>query len=90
MVTCFLAYVQKRSNKLKASPSPIPKKLTMKKVENLQQKEIKDERFNPYDLIDDNDDDDNMYLAEYNIGHEKQQIRTQHEVDRKKAEEYGK
>jgi len=61
-------YLQKQSHKTKMS-MPLPKKLTMKKVEHLQQGEFAriEDKFNPQDLIDDNDDEDDLYLAEYNI-----------------------
>jgi len=47
------------------------KKLTLNQVQKYKQSEIKtigaEDRFDPRDLIDDNDDEDNIYLAEYSI-----------------------
>jgi len=57
------------SNKPKATAPE--KKLTFNQVQKYKQNEIKsigaEDRFDPRDLIDDNDDEDNVYLAEYNI-----------------------
>lgn len=80
-----------QSNKSKLS-IPKPKKLTMKKVEKYQQGEFVrlEETFNPNDLIDENDDEDNMYLAEYRLHPEKKERKTPAEVQQKKLEEYGK
>jgi hypothetical protein len=48
-----------------------------------------DDAFNPKDLIDDNDEEDNMYLAEYKIA-EKKRLQEDIQVDKRKVEEYGK
>ena len=67
-------------------------KLTLKKIEQLLYGDVKrvDEGFNPHDLIDDNDEEDNHYLGEYNLNVEKKQMKIDNEAERRKLEEYGK
>lgn len=71
---------------------PDVSKLTMKKVENIAYGDIRrvDEAFNPHDLIDENDEEDNMYLAEYNIRAEKKKIKEMDAAEKRKLDEYGR
>ena len=65
----------------------------MKKLRNSQEQDLTHvyDRFNPHDLIDDNDEDDDMYLAEYNITKEKKRAMADREyMNRRKIEQYGK
>jgi len=67
-------------------------KLTLKKIEQLLYGDVKrvDEDFNPHDLIDENDEEDNQYLGEYNLSVEKKQMRAENEAEKRKLDEYGK
>ena len=67
-------------------------KLTLKKIEKILYGDIRkvDETFNPHDLIDDNDEEDNEYLGEYNLSNEKKRLRALDEAERRKADEYGR
>ena len=53
---------------------PEKTKVSIGKLEKMNFDDCKDldETFNPHDLIDENDDEDNVYLAEYNLELEKQ------------------
>jgi len=46
--------------------------LTLKKIEKLHEKDLQkfDKKFHPKDLIDQNDTEDNFYLADYDINKE--------------------
>jgi hypothetical protein len=63
----------------------------MKKLENVSPLEIRgiDDGFNPHDLIEENDDEDNIYLAEYNIQPDKQKLKQIEAQTKKQFEEYG-
>jgi hypothetical protein len=84
-------YVQRQYKKMMAQPIPDINKMTMKKVEKFQYADMKrvDDQFNPKDLIDDNDEEDNMYLAEYKIA-EKKRLQEDIQSDKRKIEEYGR
>ena len=72
--------------------NPEKNKLTLEKLENMHLDELTggaDENFNPSDLIDENDEDDLLYLAEYNLQPDKMLKERQDKADKKKIEEYG-
>src|SRR5690348_1086917 len=53
---------------------PEKNKFSIEKLEKLHYDDVKnlDENFNPQDLIEENDEEDNIYLAEYNLDLDKQ------------------
>ena len=57
-------------------------------LENMQLDGLKgiDEHFNPNDLIDEDDEDDEFYLAEYNLQSDRI---LKDKQDKRKIEEYG-
>jgi len=64
-------------------------KLTLKEVLKSNYSDIKGARltrFNPNDLIEENDEEDNLYLAEYKLKNDKKEEKTQN--DTKKNENY--
>lgn len=68
-------------------------KITWKKLENLTYTDLKgigDEKFRPQDLIVEDDEEDAMYMGEYNIQEEKAKREMASNVEKKKVEEYGK
>jgi len=67
-------------------------KMSLKKIENIFYGDIRkvDEKFNPHDLIDENDEEDNVFLAEYNIQTEKKKIKDKDAAEKRKLEEYGR
>lgn len=71
---------------------PEKTKVSIGKLEKMNFDDCKDldETFNPHDLIDENDDEDNVYLAEYNLELEKQLKEHIKNEERKKLEDYGK
>ena len=66
-------------------------KLTMKKIGEMKADQLKkvDAKFDPADLIDENDDEDDIYLAEYSIDADKKPVPRSEEKDAK-FENYGK
>jgi len=64
--------------------------LTMKKIGEMKTEQLKkvDAKFDPADLIDDNDDEDDIYLAEYSIDTDKKA--KYEEKDNTRFENYGK
>jgi len=68
--------------------------MTLKKIENMNYGDVMraEDKFNPHDLIEENDDEDKLYLAEYNIHtvEEKKQIEKRDEEADKRFENYGK
>jgi hypothetical protein len=68
-------------------------KITWKKLENLTYTDLKgigDEKFKPQDLIVEDDDEDALYMKEYNLQEEKAKRQISDTIQRKKMEEYGK
>ena len=67
-------------------------KLTMKKIGEMKTEQLKkvDAKFDPTDLIDDNDDEDDIYLAEYSIESEKKQQKSDEKEKEARFENYGK
>ena len=57
-------------------------------IDNMQLDDLKgvDEHFNPNDLIDEDDEDDEFYLAEYNL-HSDKILKDKQE--KRKIDEYG-
>jgi len=85
------SYAALQFSKNKYVTDPEYNKLTLKKIESIAGPDTKglDGDFNPHDLIDDNDDEDDIYLAQYSIQPEKLR-RQQQEINAKKQlEEYG-
>lgn len=71
---------------------PEKNKFSIEKLEKMHYDDVKnlDENFNPHDLIEENDEEDNIYLAEYNLGHEKQLKEQSKNQEIKRLQEYGK
>ena len=63
----------------------------MKGVENFQDQDLMkiDDKFNPQELIQENDEEDDMYLAEYDI-QEKRIVKPESGTDMKKYDNYGR
>ena len=64
-------------------------KLTMKKIGEMKTEQLKNAKFDPADLIDENDDEDDIYLAEYSIDTDKKPLPRSEEKDAK-FDNYGK
>ena len=69
-------------------------KITWDKLENISYTDLKalnDDNFKPTDLFDDNyDEEDQYYLAEYNLTDDKEKKEKQNLVLKKNIEDYGK
>ena len=78
-------------NKIGVGVHPERNKLSLEKLENMQLDDLRgiDEHFNPNDLIDEDDEDDQFYLAEYNLQSDKMLKDRQDKQDKRKMEEYG-
>jgi len=63
----------------------------LEKLENLHYEDIKGlgDQFNPSDLIDDDDEDDGYYLAEYNLQADKIMKDRAQKQEKQKLEQYG-
>ena len=84
--------MERQIDKARLHPGTDVTKLNLTKVETIQYHDVKkvSEMFNPHDLIDENDAEDNLYLAEYNIQGERQLIKDRKQNDKKRADQYGR
>lgn len=77
---------------LYALNQPEKNKISLKKLEKYNYEDVKglDENFDPNDLIEENDEEDNVYLAEYNIQQDHAQRELMRNLEQKRLEDYGK
>jgi len=85
-------YLERQLDKAKLHPGPDVTKLSLTKVETIHYHDMNkvNDLFNPHDLIEENDHEDNLYLAEYNIQNEREQIKDMKQNDKRRADQYGK
>lgn len=64
----------------------------MKGVENFQDADLMkiDDKFNPQEMIQENDEEDDMYLAEYNIEDRPRIVKPESGLDMKQYDNYGR
>lgn len=82
----------KRGKILSGMNSPDQAQFSIDRLEKMRYDDVKnlDRNFDPRDLIDENDDEDNLYLAEYSLNLDKQLKQHNNLRNKKQFEEPGK